>query len=151
MSGDWTGGYVGLNLGFADLEAGATEADGGFYGLTAGYDYDLGDWVVGAGIDYDRLDINLGGSNVDSAARLKVRAGYDLGDGLIYGTAGAVRVDVAGLGDDTGYFVGAGYEHKVTEQISVGGEVLYHDISNFNGSGTDVEATTFAAKVNFRF
>ncbi|MCG7495114.1 outer membrane protein [Thalassobius sp. Cn5-15] len=151
VAAPWTGGYVGLNLGYADIEAGALDADGGFYGLSAGYDYDLGDWVIGGGIDYDRLDIDLGGNDVESAARLKVRAGYDLGDGLLYGTAGAVRIDVDTLGDDTGYFIGAGYEHRVTDQVSVGGEILYHEVDDFNGSGVDVEATTIAAKVNFRF
>lgn len=150
-TGDWTGGYVGLNLGYADLEADGNSGDGNFYGLSAGYDQDLGNWVVGGGIDYDQLDIGLGGSDVENALRLKLRAGYDLGSGLVYGTAGAVRIDVEGVGDDTGFFVGAGYEHKVTEQVSLGTEVLYHKVNDFNNSGSDVEATTVAAKVNFRF
>ena len=83
--------------------------------------------------------------------RLKVRGGYDLGNGLLYATAGGVGADIDGLGYDTGYFVGAGYEHMVTDAISLGGEVLYHEFDTFNDTAIDVDATTFQVRANYRF
>ena len=151
---DWTGAYAGLSLGFADVStsgAATLSGDGMIGGLSLGYDYDLGNVVLGAGLDYDIADIDLGADTLESVARLKLRAGYDMGQGLLYATGGAARASLSGLGDDTGYFAGIGYEHLITDTISVGGEILYHAIDDFNGSGTDVEATTVAAKVNFRF
>lgn len=148
---DWTGGYVGLSAGIANLDADGTTADGPVYGLSAGYDLDLGDWVVGAGLDYERNDVTIGTDTLENTTRLKLRAGRDLGQGLIYATAGAARMETADLGDDNGYFAGVGYEHMITDQISVGGEVLYHLAEDFAGSGDDLENTTVHAKVNFRF
>ena len=152
---DWTGGYGGLQLGYADVDAGAgLTGDDMIGGLTAGYDWDFGNFVLGAGLDADIADLDVGSPAAATLARvyrLKVRGGYDLGNGLIYATAGGAGADVDGLGYDTGYFVGAGYEHMVTETISLGGEVLYHEFEDFKGSGLDVEATTFQVRANYRF
>lgn len=152
---DWTGAYGSLNLGYADVStsgAATLSGDGMIGGLSLGYDYDFGNVVLGAGLDYDLADIDVGGADtLESVARLKLRAGYDMGRGLLYATGGAARATLANLGDDTGYFAGVGYEHLITDNVSVGGEVLYHAFDDFNGSGIDVEATTVAAKVNFRF
>lgn len=158
MGRDWTGGYAGLQLGYADVGTsvdglGGDDVIGGF---TAGYDWDFGNFVLGAGIDADLADLTVesaaaGPFTLERAYRLKVRGGYDLGDGLIYATAGGVGADIDGLGYDTGYFVGAGYEHMVTETISLGGEVLYHEFDNFKESGVDVDATTFQIRANYRF
>jgi opacity protein-like surface antigen len=158
MGRDWTGGYAGLQLGYADVGTsvdglGGDDVIGGF---TAGYDWDFGNFVLGAGIDADLADLTVDGAGagpftLERVYRLKVRGGYDLGNGLLYATAGGVGADVDGLGYDTGYFVGAGYEHMVTDTISLGGEVLYHEIDNFKASGVDVDATTFQVRANYRF
>ncbi len=153
--GDWTGAYGGLSLGYADVSSSggaALSGDDFIGGLSLGYDYDFGQFVLGAGIDYDISDIDLGGGEkMEGIGRLKLRAGYDMGQGLLYATGGLARTSLAGLGEDNGYFAGIGYEHMITDKVSVGGEVLYHAFDNFNGSGTDIETTTAAAKVNFRF
>ena len=154
VTGDWTGVYGGVELGYADVStsgAASVDGDGAIGGLVLGYDYDFGDWVVGAGLDYDWTDVELGGVKADNLARLKVRVGYDFGNGLLYGTAGAAKAFTDVAGDDTGYFAGIGYEHKLTEKVTVGGEVLYHQFDDFNGSGVDAEATTAQVKVNYRF
>jgi outer membrane immunogenic protein len=39
----------------------------------------------------------------------------------------------------------------VTDTISLGGEVLYHEFDNFKDSGVDVDATTFQIRANYRF
>jgi len=150
----WTGGYVGGQLGYADVDTNVAGVDGdGFIGgLVAGYDWDLGTWVAGVGADYDFADINLGGTaNLEEIWRLKARAGYKIGDGLAYATAGYANADTDTLGSDDGYFIGAGYEHLVTQNFSIGGEVLYHEFDNFNGTTTDVEATTIQVRGTFRF
>jgi outer membrane immunogenic protein len=153
MGRDWTGGYAGLQLGYADVGTsvdglGGDDVIGGF---TAGYDWDFGNFVLGAGLDADIADLSVGDLTLERVYRLKVRGGYDLGNGLLYATAGGVGADIDGLGYDTGYFVGAGYEHMVTDTISLGGEVLYHEFDNFKDSGVDVDATTFQIRANYRF
>ncbi|MGB7263350.1 MAG: outer membrane beta-barrel protein [Albidovulum sp.] len=155
--GDWTGGYVGAQLGYGDVSATGLDGDGLLYGLRGGYDWDLGNWVVGAGVDWDKTDIDLGttaGDQLDSVARLKLRAGYDLGQTLVYGTAGAARAkaDIGGVSrSDNGWFAGIGAEYALTDQWSVGGEILTHQFNDFDSTGIDVDATTATVNVGFRF
>ena len=153
ITGDWTGFYAGGQLGYGDVDAGGgVTGDGAMGGLVAGYDYDFGTWVLGAGLDYDFADIDVGGAAVlENVARLKVRGGYKVGDGLVYATAGMARAETDTLGSDNGYFAGLGYEHMITEQFSLGGEALYHKFDDFNGSGTDIDATTVQLRGTFRF
>ena len=149
---DWTGFYAGGQLGYADIDSNAAlSGDDVIGGLVAGYDYDLGDWVIGAGVDYDFANISLGGVDLENIWRLKARAGYKIGDGLLYGTAGYANADTDIAGNDDGYFVGAGYEYLITRNVSLGGEVLYHEFNNFNGTATDFEATTAQVRATFRF
>ncbi|MCM2563644.1 porin family protein [Lutimaribacter sp. EGI FJ00015] len=153
MTRDWTGYYMGGQLGYGDVEASTgPEGDGLIGGLVAGYDYDFGNWVLGGGLDYDFADIDLGGAaTLESVARLKMRGGYKIGDGLAYATAGLARAETDTLGNDNGYFVGLGYEHMITDQFSLGGEALYHEFDDFNGSGVDLDATTVQLRGTFRF
>ena len=151
---NWTGGYVGGQLGWANVDTNVPGVDGDdlIGGIVAGYDYDLGNWVVGGGLDYDFADIDLGGAaDLENVLRVKAHAGYKIGNGLLYGTGGWAQAETDTLGSDDGYFVGAGYEHLVTNNFAVGGEVLYHEFDNYNSSGIDVEATTVQLRGTFRF
>lgn len=154
LSGDWTGFYTGLQLGYADIDGdGGLSGDDNTYGFHAGYDYDLGDWVIGGELDYDKADIDLnsGAASIDSVARLKFKAGYDLGNTLIYATAGAARADTS-VGDETGPFAGLGVTYRVSDQFSIGGEVLEHRFDDVGGiAGNDVDATTFTLRGSYRF
>lgn len=154
-SPDWTGGYVGGQLGWGNIETNVPGVDGDdvIGGIVAGYDYDFGQWVLGAGVDYDFADIDLGAANasVENVWRAKLRAGYKIGNGLAYATGGYANADTDNLGSDDGYFIGAGYEHLVTQNFAVGGEVLYHEFDDFNSTTTDVEATTVQLRGTFRF
>ncbi|MEI4264269.1 outer membrane protein [Roseovarius sp. D0-M9] len=157
-SPNWTGFYAGGQLGYAniDTDIAGVDGDGLIGGLTTGYDYDLGNWVVGAGLDYDWTDVGLGNvpeTTVDNIFRAKLRGGYKLGNGLLYATGGYAMADTNNVGDSDGYFVGGGYEHLITENISLGGEVLYHEFDSFDGAaaGADVEATTAQVRATFRF
>lgn len=151
---NWTGGYVGGQLGWGNVDTNVPGVDGDdvIGGIVAGYDYDFGDWVIGGGLDYDFADIDLGGAaDLENVLRVKARAGYKIGNGLLYGTGGWAQAETDTLGADDGYFVGAGYEHLVSNNFAVGGEVLYHEFDNYNSSGIDVEATTVQLRGTFRF
>lgn len=121
-SPDWTGFYGGAQLGWGNVDTNipGVSGDDMIGGLTFGYDYDLGDWVVGGG--------------------------------LLYGTGGYANADTNLIGDEDGYFVGAGYEHLISDNFSLGGEVLYHEFDGFNTvPSTDLEATTVQVRGTFRF
>ncbi len=152
QSQEWTGFYVGAELGFADIDASPGSSDTGLIGgLLTGYDYDLGAWVVGAGLDYDFADISLGTTSVDSVYRIKARGGYKTGDGLIYATTGYAHIDTDNAGDDGGYFIGGGYEHLLADQFSVGGELIYQVIDNVNSGSIDIDGTSVQFRGSFRF
>lgn len=151
---DWTGGYVGAQLGYGDVDVKNAPLGGSdpTFGIHGGYMYDFGNFVIGGEADFDRARIGLGGGNrIDNIGRLKLRAGFDAGDALIYGVGGAARATTNNLGNETGYLVGVGLDYMVTEQWSVGSEVLYHRFSNFGNTTNDVEATTISLRASFRF
>lgn len=155
---DWTGFYAGGQAGYIDIGSNVpgVSGDGGIAGLIAGYDYDLGRTVIGAGIDYDWLDVNLTPAvAAENVLRLKLRSGFKTGggtgNGLIYMTGGYAQVDTNLLGSEDGAFLGLGYDHLITESLSVGGEVLYHRFNNVNNTILDVDATTVQVRGAFRF
>ena len=116
---DWSGGYVGAQLGFGRLSTDATflegdeeieeeflEGEGTLFGVHAGYLFDFGRFVAGAELDYDRTQMdfsfvengeeeeeNVGG--VDSIARAKLLLGFDAGRVLPYVTAGLARAEMS--------------------------------------------------------
>lgn len=154
---DWTGPSVGVQLGYGDVDtsgAATLSGDDYLYGLRAHYDFDFGDYVVGGGLQYDNADIDLGGgTRIDSVTRIGARAGLDLGQNWVYGTAGWARADTSNpaVGDSDGWFAGLGYEVFVANNVTLGAEVLYHDFSDFDLPGLEADATTAAVSVNFRF
>lgn len=152
-SANWTGFYLGGQLGFgsvdSDLSGNDEDVIGGF---TLGYDHDFGRWVLGGALDYDFADITAGpGTSVEEIFRVKLRGGPKIGNGLLYGAAGWANADTDNAGSDDGWFIGAGYEYLISSQFSVGAEVLYHEFDNFNSTGTDIEATTVQIRATFRF
>ena len=156
-STDWTGPSVGIQLGYGDVStsgAATLSGDEVIYGLRAYYDFDFGSYIVGGGLQYDNVDIDLGGvTTVDTVTRIGARAGLDLGRNWVYGTAGWALAETSNpaVGDSNGWFAGLGYEVFVANNVTVGAEVLYHDFSDFDLGGLEAEATTAAVSVNFRF
>ncbi len=157
QSADWTGPYVGAEIGYAtaDETAAGNDEDGVVAGFIAGYDYDLGSVVVGAGVDLDFTGNNLGIANLDRILRLKLRGGIKAGNGLIYATGGYANADVSSVADNDGYFIGAGYEHRVNQNFSIGGEVVYHKFDNCiapaPATGVNIELVTFQLRGAYRF
>mgnify|MGYP000190132574 CR=1 FL=1 len=148
-SPNWTGFYVGGEVGYADFNATPGPSDDGLIGgLILGYDYDLGNnFVVGGGLDYDWADLD----DLDDVFRAKLRGGFKIGNGLLYGTGGYTMASTDSSGTDDGYVVGGGYEHMFTESLSMGAEILYHDYGSFNNSGSDLDGTTAQVRAAFRF
>ncbi len=156
QSPNWTGFYVGGEMGYAHVDIGTAvgtiDDSGVIGGLIAGYDHDLGDLVIGAGFDYDWSDIEwVPGLKLDSIWRAKLRGGYKIGNGLLYAAAGYTEMEVSVVGftgSQDGYFIGGGYDYLASDNLSVGGEVLYHD---YDVSGGSLDATTVQVRAAYRF
>jgi opacity protein-like surface antigen len=155
---DWSGFYAGAQLGYADIDSNGAGLDGnGFLGgVHAGYRWDFGSYVAGAEVDYDSANIDLGGTagSLDDVARLKLMGGAKFGNSLVYATAGAARASATVGGvelSDNGVFYGAGVDMAVTDRWTVGAELLQHNFNDFDGTATDLDATTIKAKVGMRF
>ncbi len=154
-SNDWSGFYLGAQLGTGEVESGDMTSDVTSYGIHAGYLYDLGRFVVGGELDVDRLDIDDAAGDQNYVGRVKAIAGYDAGRFLPYVTAGFAKLYVDdgedGTIDDSGYFYGLGATYAVTNSIRVGVEYLDHKFEDFNGGGADIDAQTASLKVSFAF
>ena len=158
----WSGFYIGGNLGAAfdpnnlsikdlsgeqDLSlkfSNETEFMGGAH---AGYNLQMGSWVVGLEGDFDfAKDLNY-------LASARGRLGWALGSWLPYATAGVAFIDadndfsVVSADDgpfnfntgttDTGFVVGGGVDYKVAPHLSLGLEGLYYD---FDSKSTSLNA-----------
>jgi opacity protein-like surface antigen len=158
---DWTGFYVGAQLGYgwAGSDNGTLGADDSADGIVGGphvgYNYDLGNWVVGAEIDYDFTDLDFGaGDQIKGIGRGKLKVGADLGRTLIYGTGGVAYTNAQVAGDDAndwGYTVGAGVDFAATDHVIVGAEYTYNKFDDVDSTGVDFDAHTFTARVGYKF
>jgi opacity protein-like surface antigen len=129
-SGEWTGGYVGAQLGFGDFTDNdvepTLEGNGATFGLNAGYNRDFGRFVLGGEVQFDGTGIEADNEledvteEVDSVFRAGVRAGYDAGRFLPYVTGGYASASVSfdtALGDfddgtSTGSYLGVGVDYS---------------------------------------
>lgn len=164
--GDWQGGYAGLQLGYGfgefSLDTDDFDTDGVIGGFHVGYLWDNGNWVFGPELQYDASDLSFddpgGEGSFDEIARLKFRAGRDMGQGLLYGSAGLAYANFDGASgvtdidfDDPGYVVGIGYDYKFTETWTVGGEYQYHVFDDFGADGNDVDFSTIHLRASYNF
>ena len=102
LAEDWTGPYAGFTFGYADADGpGGSGSNSGSIGANIGYDLDLGSFVVGGELEYDRLNLDLGASegSLDSVSRVKLRGGYEFGRALGYVVVGAARANTSGDSD----------------------------------------------------
>ena len=164
----WTGFYVGINGGGAfgrtdvfDFNVVGTTAHhdvgGGEVGGTAGYNYQIGQIVLGVEADADWADVRGStacpaaaftcGTHVDFLGSVRARAGLTWDRVLVYATGGL------GLGDfrysaspgpgfpttaaDTlfraGYVGGGGVEYAITHNWSAKVEYLFYGFATSNG------------------
>lgn len=154
---EWSGPYVGAQLSYGRVVTdgiASVDGDGALFGLRAGYDLDLGSTVIGALVQYDTTNIELGatGAEIDNILRVGGRYGFDLGRTLVYGSLGYATADTNIVGETDGYFVGFGTEIFATESMTVGVETMYHDFGDFDGApAVDAEAVTLGVNLNYRF
>ena len=166
----WAGGYVGAQIGYAysdfgfdNIDLGDASSDGVIGGLTAGYLWHLGGaWYLGGEAQYDWADLSVSDSETGASAdfdeigRLKAILGYELGNGLLYGSAGAAYGSVNGNtdvfnGSETSWVVGIGYDWRVADNWTVGAEYMYHDFKGFGSGDTDIKLNTIHLKAAYRF
>lgn len=131
-----------------------------FGGIHAGYDKQFGNVVLGVVADYNRTNVRDSVTAFSSTpasytltrrlkdtASLRLRAGYAFGNTLVYGTGGVAWGKVKnrftttntvnsfttnGNDDAWGYRLGAGIEHKVTPNMSVGLLYTYQSLDDDN-------------------
>ena len=173
----WTGFYVGANAGYgwgnvnANGFANVGDLDGFVGGGQVGYNYQMGQFVLGLEADLQGADLssgnNLGLVNVKTeyfgTVRARVGVAFDrfmpyITGGWAYGN---VKTAIPALGfssDRThtgGFAVGAGLEYAVTNNIIAGVEYLYVDLGEKNilGAGTKVgtDFSVVRARLSYKF
>lgn len=157
---DWTGFYAGGVAGTGDVTVGtnlddpALETDATSYGLYAGYNLDLGTFVIGGEISYDVLEFDVNEDLDNSVLRVGARAGYDAGAFLPYVTAGFANLTTEAFGDevdDNGYYYGVGVDYRATDNIVVGAQYLRHEFEDFNEGGADIQADLAQIRIAYQF
>lgn len=163
---DWTGIYVGGNIGWnfakfdnqfgsAGLGTGANGVGGGLY---TGYNYQVSPNVVlGAEADFSLTDVENsrrnGGINVTSSSdwnsNIRGRVGYAFDRYMVYGAGGLAIADLelSGAGDTDsktalGWTLGAGGEAALTQNVSARLDYTYQDFGSqdFNLNGNSVNS-----------
>ncbi len=156
---DWTGFYAGLQYGKGSGDLGNRGALADFgdydgYGLHAGYQRDLGRFVLGGELDYNKISPD---ENYDDGdlTRLRLRAGADMGRFLPYVTLGAAKISVDDF-SETGLTYGLGADFKVTERFTVGAEYSRSDFKDVledetGISGRDLDTDLVQLRASYRF
>lgn len=169
----WAGGYVGgqIGYGYGDFDIGGDigdlDSDSLIGGVMAGYLWEVApSWYLGPEFQYDWADDititdpDTGGSlSLDSLARLKLIVGYEVGNGLIFGSAGVAYADFGSFGDvldgldgdETNYTLGIGYDYRVGDNWTVGGEYQYMHFNNVGDAGEDVDVNGLYFRAAYRF
>lgn len=169
----WQGGYVGGQLGYSygDFDLGTVgisnfDDDSVIGGFHAGYLWDVGNgFYVGPEFQFDFADISVTDpdtgdtASFDEIARLKLIVGYEVGNGLIFGSAGIAYANFDSVGaifdgfagSETNYVIGIGYDHRVGDNWSVGGEYMFHHFNDVGVGGGDVDVNTLHLRASYRF
>lgn len=145
----WTGFYIGPHIGYGwdRLSGGGDErtASGFLGGVQAGYNYQIGRFVIGIEGEYSWSDVKFdeplfGGTLTlknDYFATAAARLGYAFDRSLVYGKLGAAWTrdkwdgddgaggTVTGTANRTGWLFGVGYEYAFWDNFSVKVEYNY--------------------------
>jgi opacity protein-like surface antigen len=140
----WTGFYAGASVGYGEVfdEPAAFDVSGGLLGMHLGYNYQLGSAVIGVEGDYTGSWMEDGILDVDYLASIRARAGYSLGNALLYGTLGYAWADattLGGSGDFDGLVLGAGLEYKFADNWSARVEGLQYWLKPSSGGLDDLD------------
>lgn len=175
----WTGFYVGANAGYAWGQIDSTnlgviggfggfdDPDGFIGGGQIGYNYQIGQWVIGAEADFQGADLkataNFGGitasNEINYFGTVRARVGYAFDRFLPYVTGGfaygnvknKVTTPFGSFSDDNtqyGWTVGAGLEYAFTNNLTAKLEYLYVDLDK---ESIQVPGGTFNSNVETKF
>jgi outer membrane immunogenic protein len=164
----WMGPYVGANLGYewGQLSNSGAKPSGIAGGFQGGYNWQFGQFVVGAETDLQLSDSNDVFANYKFTnpwfGTVRGRGGLALNNILFYGTLGLAygrgHVDVGGFSEDNmhvGWAGGAGLEVGLTQNWSVRAEYLYIDLSSegyvLTGTNNGLQSNLVRFGVNYRF
>jgi len=177
----WTGFYLGVNgggaFGRSDWSGFANDTDlsGGMVGVTAGYNWQSGQWVFGLEGDIDWA--NIKGDFTSAAcptgcetkntwlgtARGRLGWAFDrwmpyVTGGAAFGEVKATQAGVASASDtNVGWTVGAGIEGAITGNWTAKLEYLYVDLGDVScgacvpATNADFRSHLVRAGLNFRF
>ncbi|MBI2716681.1 MAG: porin family protein [Rhizobiales bacterium] len=175
---NWTGFYVGINGGggwgrsdfSAPFSSGAFDLSGGLVGGTLGYNYQMGQVVLGLEGDIDWSNIRGSGTcaGLSCSVRnnwlgtVRGRLGYAIDRVMPYVTGGAafgdIKTSVAGFGDSSttkaGWTVGGGIEAAIAGPWTAKVEYLYVDLGRGGsvlGSDAGFKTNIVRAGLNYRF
>jgi outer membrane immunogenic protein len=181
---NWTGFYVGANGGggwgrsWWNINTTGLNVSGGMVGGTAGYNWQIGNAVLGLEGDIDWSGLRgtattpgcpNGCSTSDTwLSTVRGRAGYAFGRVMPYITGGLAIGDIraatpgfaGGSATNTGWTLGAGVEFALPGNWTAKAEYLRVDLGSFNcgpGCGTSpsnnvsLHENVFRAGVNYRF
>ncbi len=175
----WTGFYAGIHgeLGLGSYRGGAgrlfgNSPIGGLGGVTAGYNYQSGQLLIGgeadAGFGSIGSDGNFGtgasgSGRINGLGTLRARVGYVYDRALFYATGGYAGTALSGRVSDfagapnlvlnqshylSGFSVGLGLEYAVTTRISIKGEYLFNGFNSANTFGGSRDATAGGANIS---
>jgi len=169
----WTGFYAGVNAGYGwGSQKGSASAnygslDGAQVGGAVGYNYQMGQIVLGMEGDMDWSNAkNTNGAYVSkqtSIGTVRGRIGYAVDRVLLFTTGGYAGANIertigtASASDwHNGYALGGGMEYAITNNVSAKAEYLYTDLSGKTNtlalpSRAGVTENTVRMGVNYRF
>jgi outer membrane immunogenic protein len=176
----WTGFYVGGNAGYAwgnvNTNGGLAitntgDLDGFVGGGQVGYNYQIGQFVLGAEADIQGGDLSTGGTlgalrvKTDYFGTVRARAGFAFDRIMPYVTGGwaygNVKSSIPALGVSSdnshtgGWTLGGGVEYAITNNWIAGVEYLYVDLGEkrLQGTGTKVgtDFSVVRARLSYKF
>jgi outer membrane immunogenic protein len=183
----WTGFYVGVNAGYGWGTVDSTnlgilptfsDPDGFIGGGQIGYNYQMGQIVLGVEADFQGADLKASVTGGGFTARnelnyfgtVRARVGYAVDRFLPYVTGGFAYANVKtaitgpgiGFSDDStqyGYAIGAGLEYAFTNNLTAKIEYLYVDLERerintvFGTTGAKVgtDFSVVRAGLNYKF
>ena len=170
---NWTGPYIGISGGGAfgrsdvgaPLSSGTFNTKGGLVGGTLGYNYQMGQVVLG--LEGDGSWSNIRGSGTclagtitcgvknDWLATARGRLGYAVDRFMPYITGGAafgdIKTSAAGFADSTttktGWTAGGGVEAKISGPWSAKVEYLYVDLGRGGSIGVPASDSSFKSNI----
>jgi outer membrane immunogenic protein len=161
-TGLYVGGHIGYGWSKIDYESdrlsepSKTDADGIIGGAQIGYNIQFDSIVVGPEISFTWTDLDdeehavedTFGSDIDWYAIFGGRIGFAADRFLMYVRGGYALIDVgtdgfnpnipAGFDDsetNDGFAIGAGIEHALTDNVIIGAEYMYVDVSDKDHDG----------------